>query len=189
MRYVIRRRIPPFDRVLLIESGSRHLMEELIPGIRQHHREILQRLDIVTCFAGNPKGFAEQNGDIYRVTDYPDPDSRKVLFRKLRDNRYSVVVMICSGEPIMTKWKWAIAAKLPAKVLILNENGDYVWLDRAHWKTLRHFVFFRAGLSGADAVPTLLRLAALPLSLAYLLAYAATVHTFAAFRRRREVRQ
>jgi hypothetical protein len=185
MRYILRRRIPPFDRVLLIESGARHLLEELIPGIHQHHRETLRRLDLVTCFGGEPKGFSDRYGDLYRVTDYPDKASRKELFGKLRANRYSVAVMICSGEPIMTKWKWALALRLPVKILILNENGDYFWLDWGHWKTIRHFVLFRAGMSGAEAAPALLRLMALPLTVTYLVGYAAVVHVLAAVRRRR----
>ena len=30
----------------------------------------------------------------------------------------------------MTKWKWLIALRIPAKVFIVNENGDYFWLHR-----------------------------------------------------------
>ena len=47
----------------------------------------------------------------------------------------------------MTKWKWALALRLPVKVLVVNENGDFFWFDRANWRTIRHFVLFRAGLS------------------------------------------
>ena len=38
--------------------------------------------------------------------------------------------VICAAEPIMTKWKWWLGNKLPAKTFIINENGDYFWLDR-----------------------------------------------------------
>ena len=50
--------------------------------------------------------------------------------RQLRARNYSMVGMICSGEPIMTKWKWLIALRLPVKVFIINENGDYFWINR-----------------------------------------------------------
>ena len=30
----------------------------------------------------------------------------------------------------MTKWKWALAFRLPVKVLVVNENGDFFWFDR-----------------------------------------------------------
>ena len=113
---------------------------------------------------------------MYRVGDYPGPARRKALFSSLRENRYDVLGIICSAEPVMTKWKWAITAKIPAKVFILNENGDYFWLDRGHWSAIRHFVLFRAGLSGAGAVRTIARLIAFPFALAYLMLFAATVH-------------
>jgi hypothetical protein len=76
----------------------------------------------------------------------------------------------------MVKWKWALAARLPAKLFILNENGDYFWFDRGHWSSIRHFLLFRAGLSGAGAVRTIGRLILFPLTLLYLILYAATVH-------------
>ena len=49
----------------------------------------------------------------------------------------------------MTKWKWAIAAQLPGKLFIVNENVDWFWVDRGNWNTVRHFMLYRAGLSGA----------------------------------------
>ena len=84
--------------------------------------------------------------------------------------------MICSGEPIMTKWKWALALRLPVKVLVVNENGDFFWFDRANWRTVRRFVFIRTGLSGGDAVRTIGRILVFPLTLAFLLLYAALIH-------------
>ena len=33
---------------------------------------------------------------------------------------------------MLLKWKWAIALRLPAKVFLINENGDYFWFDRGH---------------------------------------------------------
>ena len=87
-----------------------------------------------------------------------------------------MVGIICSDEPIMAKWKWVLAARLPGKVFILNENGDYFWLDRGHLSNVRHFILFRAGLTGAGAVRTLARLALFPFTLLYLILYAATIH-------------
>jgi hypothetical protein len=66
----------------------------------------------------------------------------------------------------------------------LNENGDYFWFDYSNWPIIRHFVLFRAGLSGAGAVRTLVRLLLFPLTLLYLVLYAAVVHTRAAIRRK-----
>jgi hypothetical protein len=76
----------------------------------------------------------------------------------------------------MAKWKWALALRLPAKLFIINENGDYFWFDRMHLGTIRRFVLFRSGLAGAGAVRTLVRLISFPFTLLYLLLYATSAH-------------
>jgi hypothetical protein len=77
----------------------------------------------------------------------------------------------------------ALAWQIPAKVFIVNENADYFWLDLAHFRQIRRFVLFRAGLAGAGAVRTLARAIAFPFTLFYLLLYASVVHARRAFRR------
>jgi hypothetical protein len=171
----LRRRIPPFRRVVIVESGSRQLLEDLLPSLYQSHRPNM-RLDLVTCFSGVPKAFRGEYGQVYRVTEYAGREGRKQLYRLLDANQYDICGMICSGEPIMAKWKWVLAARLPAKIFVLNENGDYFWADRSNLGTIQHFVLYRAGLTGAGAVATLLRLVLFPLTLTYLLLYAATAH-------------
>jgi hypothetical protein len=136
----------------------------------------IKSLDLVTCYAGTPRAFENNRGRVYRVTDFPGGEARSRLYRELGRNRYSVIGIICSGEPIMTKWKWVLAARVPAKLFILNENGDYFWFDWAHSKTICHFVAFRAGLAGAGAVPAIARLVLFPFTLLYLLLFAAVVH-------------
>ena len=94
----------------------------------------------------------------------------------LDDVRYNIVGIICSAEPIMTKWKWMLAARLPGKVFVVNENGDYFWMDHANLAVIRYFILFRAGLMGSGAVRTLARVVLFPFSLLYLILYAAAVH-------------
>lgn len=174
MRYFLSKSVPPFSRVLLIESGRRELFEDLLNGLYDVHPDM--QADLVTCYAGAPEHFRTDRGAVYRVTDYPNGRARKKLYAELARNRYTIAGIICSAEPIMTKWKWMLAARLPAKVFVLNENGDYFWLDRGHFATIRHFLLFRAGLTGAGAIRTLARLALFPFTLLYLILYAATVH-------------
>ena len=81
----------------------------------------------------------------------------------------------------MTKWKWVLALRIPAKVFIVNENGDYFWFDRQHLGVIRHFVALRSGLAGAGAVRTMARLFSFPFTLLYLLLYAASVHVRRSF--------
>jgi hypothetical protein len=174
MRHFFTRSIPPFSRVLLVESGSRELLEKLLPVLYQAHAEMI--CDLVTCYAGAPKTFRENQGAVYRVTDYPAGDARQRFYKELGANGYSIVGIICSAEPIMTKWKWMLAARLPGKVFVVNENGDYFWMDHANLAVIRYFILFRAGLTGSGAVRTLARVVLFPFSLLYLILYALTVH-------------
>jgi hypothetical protein len=174
MKYFLRRQVPPFTRLVLIESGSRHILESLIPRLRSNHEAV--EMDLVTCYAGQPRTFDRAQGNIYRVTDYTGAPARQRLYDELRDRQHTIGVIICSGEPIMTKWKWMLAWRLPVKFLIVNENGDYFWCDRSNWKTIRHFFLFRAGLTGAGAVRTLAGIALFPFTLTYLLIYTAYIH-------------
>ena len=175
MKYFFTRRQPEARRILLVESGSRYLLEGLISGIRATYGNDIF-VDLVTCYPGLPDGFQAANTCVYRVTDYRGRAGRAGLYGELARNRYSILGVICSAEPIMTKWKWSLAARLPAKVFILNENGDYFWVDFGHWAVIRHFVLYRAGLAGAGAVRTLARLALFPFTLIYLLCYAGVAH-------------
>lgn len=174
MRHFFSRAFPSFSRVLLIESGNRELFENLLPLLYGNHPGMA--CDLVTCYAGVPTNFREDQGAVYRVTDYPAGSARQRLYKELSGKRYTVVGIICSAEPIMTKWKWMLAARLPAKVFILNENGDYFWFDYGHWSHIRYFVLFRAGLTGSGAVRTIARVVLFPFTLLYLILYALTVH-------------
>jgi hypothetical protein len=182
VRYLYTGRLPAVNSILLIESGTRGLVEGLINGLRQSWGEEIF-IDLVTCYATLPKGFEAHNTRIYRVADYRGREARARLYRELRQNRYSLMGVICSGEPVMTKWKWVLALRIPAKIFIINENGDYFWLDRKHLGTIRRFVLYRSGLGGAGAVRTLARLISFPFTVLYLLLYATTVHARRALRR------
>jgi hypothetical protein len=174
MRHFFTRSVPAFTRVLLVESGSRELFEKLLPVLYQNHSEMI--CDLVTCYAGVPKTFREDQGSVYRVNDYPAGPDRQRFYQELGAQGYTIVGIICSAESIMTKWKWMLAARLPGKVFILNENGDYFWMDFGHLATIRYFILFRAGLTGSGAVRTLARVVLFPFSLLYLILYAITVH-------------
>lgn len=181
MKGFFTRRIPPLKRLLLVESGSRDLVEELLPGLYKQYGDRLQ-VDLVTCYAGAPKHLRD-NATVFRVTDYTGRESRKRLYSELKARDYNVIGIMCTDEPIMTKWKWALAAQVPAKLFILNENGDYFWVHWSEWSTIKHFVLFRADLAGAGAVRTLTRLVLFPFSVLYLCLWVAWAHT------RRRLRQ
>ena len=182
MRYFLTGRHPEVNSILLVESGSRGLVEGVIGGLRKTWGESVW-IDLVTCYASLPKGFEPHNTRVYRVGDYRGSGARSRLYAELKRNQYGLVGIICSGEIVMAKWKWVLALRLPAKVFIINENCDYFWLDRLHLEPLRQFVLFRSGLAGSGAVRILVRLIAFPFTLLYLLLYATSAHARRALRR------
>ncbi|HSW50666.1 MAG TPA: hypothetical protein VLH09_10855 [Bryobacteraceae bacterium] len=173
MRF-FRLRLPADPRVLLVESGSRQLLEGVIPYLRDTFGDDVP-IDLATCYSGRPAGLRE-GSVVYHTHAFRGRRGRKRLYRELLTRRISVLVVVCSGEPIMTKWKWSLALRLPVRLLVVNENGDFFWFDRTNWSTIRHFILFRAGLSGGDAVRTIGQILLFPVTLAYLLCYAAVVH-------------
>jgi hypothetical protein len=181
MRYFLTGRMPEVRSILLVESGSRRLVEGLLPKLRASWGGDA-RIDVVSCFSGLPLGFDAETTRIYRVSDFRGRAARRRLYRELVANGYSHMGVICSGEPLMSRWKWALLWKIPAKVFIVNENGDYFWLARTHTRILRKFVLQRTGLAGSGAVRILARLITFPFTLLYLLLYAAVQHTRRALR-------
>ncbi len=182
MRYVLRRGHPPVNAILLVESGSRHLLERVLPNLRQNWGDDIF-IDLVTCYSGLPEGFRPQTTRVYRVADYRGRRLRGQLYRQLRQNGYAFTGILCSDEPVMTKWKWALALRVPAKVFIINENADYFWFDIRNWNKVRIVALQRSGLAGAGAVRMLAQVVAFPFTLLYLLLYATVVHTRRALRR------
>jgi hypothetical protein len=175
VRYFLTGRLPKVTSILLVESGTRGLVEGLIGGLRETWGDQIQ-IDLVTCYATLPKGFEAHNTRVYRVGDYRGRAARGRLYGELGRNRYALVGIICSSEIVMAKWKWALALRIPAKLFIINENGDYFWVDRVHLDTIRRFVLLRSGLAGSGAVRTLVRLISFPFTLLYLLLYATSAH-------------
>jgi hypothetical protein len=161
--------------MLLVESGSRRLLEGVAGGLRDAWGPDI-RIDVATCYAALPSGFNPASTRVYRVSEARRLGARFRLFRELARNRYSHMGIVCSGEPILMTWKWVLALGLPAKVFVINENCDYFWLDRQHLSAIRQFAITRSGMAGTGAVRTPARLVAFPFILAWLVTYAAAVH-------------
>lgn len=138
-------------------------------------------IDLVTCYAGLPEGFPAQTRT-FHVSDYGSPGGRQQLLRLLRERNYSFAGVICSAEPIMTKWKWFLALRTPAKFFVINENADYFWVHRDRAAIIRRFMLVRAGLAGEGAPRTVGRLCLFPFTVLFLIVYALAVHTRRALR-------
>lgn len=175
MRYFFSLRFPEVRRILLVESGSRHIIEQLVPVLRQFWPET--PIGLVTCYAGVPAALAaEPASEVFRVSDYQGRAGRQRLYRELARRGYDIMGILCTGEPVMTKWKWALALRVPAKVFVVNENCDFFWLDRTQLATMARFLLHRAGMGGAQAAPALVRLLVFPLTVLYLFGYAVQAH-------------
>ncbi|HUP04832.1 MAG TPA: hypothetical protein VMU19_12640, partial [Bryobacteraceae bacterium] len=133
-------------------------------------------IDVATCYGSLPAGFDPAATRLYRLNECRGAAARLRLMREMAARPYSHVGIVCSAEPILARWKWMLALRLPAKVFIINENGDFFWVDRSHLSSVRRFAVARAGLAGMGAVRTPARLIALPFTLAALALYAAAVH-------------
>lgn len=181
MRYFFTRRPPPLIRMLLVESGSRQILEAGIPRFRAIFGDRIP-MDLLTCLPGLPQVLDPSSTRVFQVTHCRSGADRRRLLGKLRAGRYTVVGIICSDEPVMTPWKLAAAALLPAKVVIFNENSDFFWFDWRNRKAIRHFLLFRAGMLEEGAVRKLAHLATFPFILAFLLLYAGYMHLARAFR-------
>lgn len=175
MRYLISNRDPEGTRILLVESGSRALVENVLPLLYSTWAAEYT-IDLVTCYGGAPEGLTAESA-IYRTSDYSTPEKRDALVKELRTRDYAFIGIVCSAEPVMTKWKWMLAFRIPAKLFIINENSDYFWFHRENWATLREFALVRAGLYGSDAPRTIARLLVFPFAVIFLLLYAAQAHT------------
>ena len=57
----------------------------------------------------------------------------------------------------------------PAKVLIVNENADFFWLDWDNRRTLRRFLAIRWGVNRDEVLSTALRALVFPLTLLFLI--------------------
>jgi hypothetical protein len=174
VRYYFQRADPPHTRVLLIESGSRALIENVLQHLRRQFGDDVE-VDLVTCFAGLPEGY-DSRTTVFRVTDYATPESRSAFVRTLKTRGYSSAGIICSGESIMTKWKWMLFARLPVKFFVMNENGDYFWVHRDNWHTIKRFARARLGLVGEGSLRTVGRLLFFPFSVLFLMLYVLVVH-------------
>jgi hypothetical protein len=164
-----------------VESGSRELLEAAIPTVRTFWDSRTPPIDVLTCFGGVPEGIGD-DGEIYRVSDYPGPE-RKKLLRELKGRGYAVMGIVCSDEIILERWKWLIAMSVPAKLLVINESGDCFWADRNNWSAIRQFVASRSGLTGATILRSVLQVSVLPLTFVWLLLYAAWAQSVSAFYR------
>jgi hypothetical protein len=68
----------------------------------------------------------------------------------------------------MFNWKMLLLLLLPSKMILVNEHGDFFWLDRQNLPILRQFIGSRWGVGGDSLIRSLVRVIAFPFVLALL---------------------
>jgi hypothetical protein len=175
MRLFFRSTGVAMDRVLVVESGSRRIAERFLTHLYASHPA--DRVDVLTCYEGAPSTFDPSRGSLISIHSSSGFAGRRQLITGLARSGYNVVGMLCSGEAIMTRWKWAVALRIPAKVLIINENVDYYWFDRGNLSNMRAMVKHRFGVHTVSSPQLLVGSFLFPFILLYLLIYAGWIHS------------
>jgi hypothetical protein len=64
--------------------------------------------------------------------------------RSLRSRKFDLCVVLLPGRPTFRKLKLSALFLNARRVIIYNENGDSIGMDRAHWKSLGAHLMNRA---------------------------------------------
>ena len=124
MRYFFRRKVPQAGDILLIESGSRQVSTRALEGIKRIFPQA--RYHLCTCLPETPP---DSYASVFRASDYPSGISKLKLLFWFRRQRWPVMAVLCTGEPLLLRWKLIAGLIVPAKVLIVNEHADFFWLN------------------------------------------------------------
>ena len=127
-------------------------MERGFPGVA---------FDLCTCFPGLPATSTVMSR-VWRVTDAPSPGAKLRMAREIAATNPPIAALLFSGDPVMFNWKMILLALLPSKILLVNENGDFFWLDRPNLPTLRQFLGARLGMNGEGMLRGLTRVLTFP---------------------------
>lgn len=181
MRGLFSKAHPPFEPLLVIESGPREIVEEFLRHVYEIQKS--RHVDVLTCYAGVPSSFDPALGQLFSIHDPAIAHNRRGFLRGLR-SRYAIVAILCTGSPVLQKWKWIIALRSRAKIIIVNEHGGFYPLDYAHRGTGKMMLLQRVGLGRTFPIRFVAELLLVPFAWGYLLLYAMAVHTRAALRTR-----
>jgi hypothetical protein len=163
--------VPSARSVLVIESGSQHILSRALPQMCTAFPEA--RLDLLTCWPGAAHSAPIQ---VRQASDFPGNAAKLRLLSSYRNRPPDVLAVVCSKEPIMYSWKMMALLLVPAKTLIINENGDFFWLDWNNRRTLRSFLQSRWVIIRKEFLLTALRTLVFPLTVLYLLATATWIY-------------
>lgn len=174
MRGVVSSREASFDQILIVESCTREVAEKFLQHVYYEQRS--RRVDLVTCYVGAPRGFDAARGTIFSIHDPQIASNRRKFISGLNSLPYTAVVIFCAGTPVLKKWKWAIALRTRAKVVIVNERADFFACDLANRGFALRLLAERMGRRGAIDLRALAKVLLVPFTFGFLACYAGLVH-------------
>lgn len=180
MRGLFSKAHPSFERLLVVESGSRDVTETFLHHLYQVQKS--SHVDLLSCYPGRPKAFDPERGSVYSVHDAAARENRGRFIRRLLANRYTIVAILCTGDPVLAKWKWVIALRAKAKILVVNEHAGFFLLDFQHRRFARMMLSLRLGVHQPFQLRLMGELLLMPFTIGYLALYAAYVHARRALR-------
>jgi len=173
MRRFLARAQPSFERLLLIESGPREAGEKILRYLYDVRN--VEHVDLLTCYSNPPEAFDHARGTVYSVHDREVVENRRRFVGKLAETPYSLVAILCTGSPILERWKWAVAMRTSARLIVLNEEANYFTVDIWNLSSVRLMLGKRASDRGL-ALASLMTWIFAPVTVAYLAAYTGMVH-------------
>lgn len=173
---------PSFESVLLIESGPRPVTEKFLAFL--YETKGAARVDVLTCYGTPPDAFDFDRGVVYSVHDPEARQDRSGFIRKLSHSPYTLLALLCTGSPILEKWKWVLAVRSSARLIIVNESARYFGLDIWNLGTLRLMLLRRLNPFSDYTRESLLSalggqlggLFLAPFTISYLLLYTCALH-------------
>lgn len=174
MRWFLRRRVPLIDRLLLVESGPRTDVQQLVPLLRESVCGNAP-IDLFTCLPDAPAGLGDDTRT-WRSYEARNNAERWRMLLGLRRQRHAAAAILCGDSPLLATWKVALAALLPGKILLIDKVEGLVWLDRRHWRKALKLGISSSGLRNPEFIRKLSHAAFLPIALPVLLVFAGKVH-------------
>ena len=174
MRWFLRRRLPLVDRLLLVESGPRTDVQQLVPLLRESVCGNAP-IDLFTCLPDAPSGLGDDTRT-WRSYEARNNAERWRMLLGLRRQRHAAAAILCGDSPLLATWKVVLAALLPGKILLIDKVEGLVWLDRRHWRKALKLGISSSGLRNPEFMHKLAHAAFLPIGLPVLLGFAGKVH-------------
>lgn len=181
MRGVISSREGSFDQILIVESCPREVTERFLRHVYEEQRS--RRVDLLTCYAGAPLEFDTARGSIFSIHQPEIASNRRRFISGLNSSPYTLIAIFCAGSSVLNKWKWAVALRTRAKVLIVNERADFFFFDLANRRFAGRLLTERLRIKGSLDLRAIAKVFLVPFTIAFLSCYAGVVQ-FGRVRRR-----